>query len=723
MATNAMNGFSLPPEARTIIWRVFGEGESPLTGRSTYDLVQQMVEHYVPSTDANPVIEKIRSWFESHGNRHWLRHDVQEPVAELILEGIGADRSENTAWAIGSIDVELAAGMIASRWSKTEVDSFVDAALAALAKACERDRVLDASRSIRLGLDAANARILRDAAVCEGRVETFRSLLNQRLELVIQVLHPAVANLTELMLVLQPDRFRYFVERLDHPVVQARVARRMITEARPSNHRVTLDWIHAESCDALVALAIVYSLETVNKLDYDIRFADTADTDQHTWSTELRPPRDDLDRAADLLLAGLVDRLSLLDPLACVRWIGELLTAGPTVLHSRRGGEKPLRANQLESACTKLLATLVRGSWSSEMLAALRAGLSVHAQPTWTRHLAELAWAVRATVPERAADIAQTTLKEHRLHVDVELERNQLFLDWGRWDHREWIRGLGSSLALSDGELDVTTWVMERCRELPLTAWDADAEENHLSFLAADRVARHWFLVAFHAIEALAGVGNPIGPATVRFLAETLWGHCRFVGQYLHNHPESSVEAEHAARCAVEFGEPSDLWLVNQARNLAVGPRILWALIDQRALKNSREGESELYRDELIATELASITSERFGDGRRFGLETLRYCGYLWLSLGAIDEAEQTAIAMLESPQRLLDRGDKILALKLLALVAAKRTLARGVQDRFRSLYGELWSVYTPGHERVDRQQIDELLQGSVPTGQRALTS
>ena len=198
--------------------------------------------------------------------------------------------------------------------------------------------------------------------------------------------------------------------------------------------------------------------KTVNKLDYDIRFADTADTDQHTWSTELRPPRDDLDRAADLLLAGLVDRLSLLDPLACVRWIGELLTAGPAVLHSHRGGEKPLRANQLESACTKLLATLVRGSLSSEMLAALRAGLSVHAQPTWTRHLAELAWAVRATVPERAADIAQTTLKEHRLHVDVELERNQLFLDWGRWDHREWIRGLGSSLALSDGELDVTTW-------------------------------------------------------------------------------------------------------------------------------------------------------------------------------------------------------------------------------------------------------------------------
>ena len=80
-------------------------------------------------------------------------------------------------------------------------------------------------------------------------------------------------------------------------------------------------------------------------------------------------------------------------------------------------------------------------------------------------------------------------------------------------------------------------------------------------------------------------------------------------------------------------------------------------------------------------------------------------------------------IAMLESPRKLLDRqGGKILALKLLALVAAKRTLARGIQDPFGPVRRDM-SLYTPGHERVDRQQIDELLQGSVPTGQRALTS
>ena len=720
MATNGNSHFSLSAEAGNIIWRIFGEGASPLTGRPAYDLVQPIVKHYLSSDDSHRSVDRIRGWFECSGDRHWLRHDMQESVAELILDGIGADRSETAVWAIGSIDVELAVRIVGPRWATTEVDSFVEAALCAVAKACERDRVLDASRSTRLGLDAANAWIPQDTVVCEGRVETFRRLLNQSSELVVQVLHPAVANLTELIVLLQPERFRDVIERLDHPVVQARAARRMIAAAVRSNHRATLDWIRADSCDALVALAIMYSLNTANDLDYDLRFADTADLDRHSWRTELRPPRDDLDHAAAHLLAGLVDRFSLLDPPVCAGWIGELLTAGPVVLHSHRGGEKPLRVSQLEDACWKLLATLVCRSWSSEVVAALRTGLSVHARPTWTRHLAGFAWAVGEAVPERASAVARTVLREHSLHVAAELDRNHLFLDWNHWDHREWIRGLGTSLALSDGELDLIRWVTGRCRELPLSAWDGDDEENHLSFLTADRVARHWFLVGFCAIETRAEVGDPIDPAVVRSLAEILWAHCRFAGRYLQGHPESSVAAESAARCAVEFGEPSDLWLTNQARDPAVGPRILWALIDQRALRNSREDESRAGYDEMIATEFAAIATERFGAGTRFDLEALRYCGHLWLSLGVIGEAERAAIAMLEFPRRLLGRGDKILALKLLALVADKRTLPRRIQDRFRALYNELWSVYTPGHERVDRQQVEELLQRPVPTGHRS---
>ncbi len=636
-------------------------------------------------------------------------------AAERVLERVRGDRSEAAVWSFDSIEVELAARIISSRWSTTEVDSFVEAALDTLAHACEQDRVLDASRSTRLELDSARVKIPRDAVVCEGRVETFRRLLNDRLELVVQVLHPAVANLTDLIIVLRPDLFRRLIERLDHPVVQARAARRMVATVLPSNHRITLDWICADSCDALVAMAIVYSLATVNDLDHDLRFADSPDADQREWRTELRPRRDDLDGAAADLLAELVDRLSLLDPPASARWVGELLTAGPVVLHSHRDGGKPLRVKQLEAACTSLLANVVSKSWSSELLSALQEGLSAHGQPTWTRHLGELAWAAWETVPGRAVDIARTALNEHGRHVDEALERNQFYLEWGHWDHRAWILSLGASLALSDGELDVIEWIAKRCRELPLTAWDADAEENHHSLIAADRVAQHWFLLTFHAIEVMAQVGNRVAPPVVRSLAELLWAHCRFVGRYLHSHPESSVAAEYGACCVIEHGEPSDRWLLKRARDPAVGPRVLWKLLDQRAVKNSREGKSEPSQDELITTEVASIASERFGDGTRFGLETLKHCGYLWLSLGSIDEAERTAIAILEFPPKLLDRSDKILALKLLAFVAARRTLARGGQDYFQSVYAELWSVYTPGQERQDRRQVDHLLN-ELPT-------
>ena len=103
-------------------------------------------------------------------------------------------------------------------------------------------------------------------------------------------LHPAVGNLIELTVALRPDLLGHLVERLDHPVVQARAARCAVEAARLSNHRVTLDWIRAASCPAQVALAIVYSLETVNALDYDLRFSGREDVGGHTWATELRPP-------------------------------------------------------------------------------------------------------------------------------------------------------------------------------------------------------------------------------------------------------------------------------------------------------------------------------------------------------------------------------------------------------------------------------------------------
>ena len=712
MGANVMPCFSLSVEAKAVIWRIFGKGESPLTGRSTYELIEPIVRRRVSPIEQGPAIAEIRQWFESQAEQRWLKKDMHEPVAALILEGIGADRSKTAAWAVGSIDADLAATTIQFRWTPEEINSFVAAALATLEDICSRDEVLDATRCAGFaGPDSVNAKIPISAVRRKGRLETFRYLNNHGFELVHRGLHPGAGNLVELIVKLQPERFESLIERLDHPVIQARATRRMIAETLPLDHRKTLQWITEGSCDALVALAIENTLDTVNRLDMDLRSANRSDADEYMWSTELRTPGDDLDSAAAGLLTDLVEQLAALDPLACARWIGELLREAPYVLRPRGAGEKSRRIEQLEKRCTVLLARLVRQSWSKRLVAVLRAGLCLTPLPTWTRHMAEVAWEIRDVEPARAAEIARMALHEHERHIANQLERNHLFLDWTDWRHREWLHGLGVCLALSGEEINLPGWVLARCQALPLSVWDA--EENYEAFSTANRIAQHWFLVSLLAISPLKELGRMIDPAAVRALAETLWAHCRFSGKYLHSHPEASVVAEHAARFAVEFGEPSDAWLLEQARNSGVGPCATWALIDQRKLKRAREGGTDANYDEMIATEIVSIASDRFGDGSQFDLEALRFWGLLWLLLGGINGAEQTAMAILAFPMRMHDRAHKIVVLKLLALVASRRKLAPTIADYPALLHGQLWPGYTPSEEHTDRQQIGELFERS----------
>ena len=516
-------------------------------------------------------MREIQGWFESHGNRHWVRPEMKERVAAGILDGIGpAAHSETAVWAIGSIDAELAASMIRSKWSASEIDGFVHATFRTLKTACDRNKVLDASRSFGWDLDSANAGIPGDAFARETNVGTFQNLLNHGLRFVVSGLHPAVGNLIELTVALRPDLLGHLVERLDHPVVQARAARCAVEAARLSNHRVTLDWIRAASCPAQVALAIVYSLETVNALDYDLRSSGREDVGGHTWATELRPPCDDLDAAAASLLAGLADRLLQLKPGACARWIGELLGAAPRSLHSHGDG-KPLRAHQLETACTEALVRLVHQSWSIDLPEILISGLRADGRETSTRHLGDLAWALRESAPKRAVEIARAALRSHEARVKRVLEHNLPLLDWNYWDHREWIGSLGTCLAVADRTLDLREWVVDRCQQLPLSVWDADVQEDYQTFSTAERVARHWFLLAFHAIPRLEELGRKVDPAAVLSLTETFCDHCCYAQPYVISHPASSVAAEYAARCAVEYGDASERRLLDLARHPAAG--------------------------------------------------------------------------------------------------------------------------------------------------------
>ena len=710
MTTEAEQPPCLTEEAKAIVWQIFSEGASPLTRRSSYDAIEPVIRKRLSSKDAAASIAAMREWFDSYDGRRWLRADMQESVAVMILEGVGTPCEEAEVWAVGSIDAEVTIPLVRSVWSCEQIDALVEAALDALERLCNRDNVLDASRLERSR--SADVRISRQAIERDGRLETFRQLDSHGLELVLRVLHPAAGNLLALVVELRPQRFEALIERLDHPVMQARAAHHMVVAAVQVDHRTTVRWISHDSCDGLIALAIVHTLNTVNRLDHDLRLADRTDADRYPPSTHLRPPQDDLDAAAAGLLQGLVDQLALLDPPACVRWIGELLGGATFVLNRHHDHEIPRRVSQLEKACTDLCVRLFRESWSDNLLPELIAGLRHTPRISWTRHLAEIAWELRDSEPARAAEIARTALIEHERQIAAEMERDHVFLEWQDWHHREWLICLGIALAMSCQEVDLPNWVRSQCHALPLSVWDA--EENYSAFSSADRVVQHRFLVALHAIPILKELGRPADPAAVLAIAETLWAHCGFAGSYLHRGADAPMAAEYAARYAIEYGAPTDTWLLDRVRDPRLPVRSMWALIDQRNKKNSCVGLNAAADDEFVAEELARIASDRFGDGSEFNLEALQYWGSLWLLLGAVEEAEKTATAILAFPLRSHDRAYKILALKLLAMVAGSRRLSPALDEFTASVYRQLWPGYAPHEERSDRQQVDEMLEQSM---------
>ena len=377
---------SLNEEAKAIIWRIFAEGASPRTRRSAYEAIEPVARRHLSSNEAEPAIAAMRGWFESYEDRHWLKSDMRDAVASVILEGVGTAFGESEVWAIGSIDAEVATRAIRSFWSCGHIDSFVNGALDALEKLCRRGNVLDASRLDRTGsVDTGNT---RQAIARDGRLAFYQQLHSHHgLDLVLRALHPAAGNLLALVIELRPERFESLMERLDHPVVQARAAHHMVAATRHSDHRAPLQWIAHGSCDGSIASAIVHTLNTVNGLDSDIRLADRTDPGRYLPSAELRPDQDDLDAAVAGLLRGLVDRLAFLYPPACARWIGELLSGATYVLNRQQGHEIPPRVDQLEKACTEMCVRLFRETWSDNLLSELIA------DPASVRALAETLWA------------------------------------------------------------------------------------------------------------------------------------------------------------------------------------------------------------------------------------------------------------------------------------------------------------------------------------------
>lgn len=697
----------LSTEAKSIVWRIFGDGASPRKATTLHDIMEPIIRKRLSDpSEQDQVITEVRGWFEHHGKHRFLKREYREPAAELIIDGAQFDRSDTAIWAVGSIDPEISIALIQARWSLTEQDSFVDASMVVLEHACAQDIVLDAKRA-HIGVGNDHARIPRDALRQgdEGILQQYGNIRERGFELVHHALHPAMGHLIEIVVALRPDRFERLVYCMDHPVPRIRAAEAMAHHLRHTEHAKILSWINPSACEAQIALGILETLSTINDLEQDIERAREADPGPYPWSTELTGSAEELDTAATTLIQGLVDRLGILDSSSCARWIGELLAVASYHLnHIDRHRPIPRRVDQLEHACTDALSQLLAQGSFVDTLAALRKGSLSTPRGTESRHLAAVAWKLRAQSPQRAAELARMVLEEHDLHLAQETERNHVFLHWHDWHYRDWIQSIGIAVALSGD--DPREWVLFRCSALPLSIWDS--EERHMAFMTADRAAQQLFLVGFHAFGPLRELGRPVHPDSLRAFVEKLWDHLRFVQRRTGTAPVDAVVAEHSARIVAELAEPSDVWLLDSVRRRWMGPRALSAMVDQRALRSTRDAVKPYEQEFLV--QLAVEAMAHFGDGKQFGFEALWWWANLWLTLGATQPMEQTAFCLMAQYPWGEQRQHKIMVLKLLARVVATGIESKlDLQETITPLYRELWR-YVPDDERADKTSIDELL-------------
>ena len=699
-------------EYRAVAWRIFGAGHSPFAQRSTYESIEPVVNEWLPANERRPVIAEISRWFAS--DHKTVVPESEETVAAAIMEGVGkiicqghtGDDSHTAAWAVGWVDSDRAARIMGQSWTTEQIDSFVDVAMGELKGLVDREAIFDPDRSARYAGTDSQTTVTVDTAGLGGDLEAFQYLNGRGLPL-LDCVRDGATRLIRLVLAMRPDGFVAMIERLGHPVLQACAAHHAVYDGREAHYHRPLSWITRASCPAAIALAIVHALNSVYRLDEA-----GGHGDQLVIGIRRRSDAADAETQTGKLVTGLVERLGSLDPVDCARWIGELLSTTAYVLDGTNGDGIPHRVDELENACIALVARHVEKVGSDDVVNAFSAALRKNRQGTWTRHLTELAWNLRDTMPARSCEIARAALREYEGHVADHISSGQSMpLLWNSWEHREWMLGLGAALALAYEEIELPEWVKGKCSGLPLDVWDV--EEDFQGFCAAGSVAECWFLIALLAIGVRKELGCAVEPSEVLELTGLFWTHYHFINTHVHRVSEGEVVAEHAARYAVEFGQPSDTWLIDAIRHPGVSARALWALIDRRVRRDDSVPAAARQNNPISAVEICGIASDRFGDGSDYSVGDLVSWGRLWLLLGAVDEAEKTADALRATPGAALDQKEKLVVLRLLALVASRRSLTNDAAHYMQHLYRDLWpGSYTPADERDDRSLIDQQLSG-----------
>ena len=697
-----------------VAWRIFGGGESPTTKTSSYALIDPVIQKHVAPDKQAVVAATVRGWFVESGGYRWLRDEAQSEIATFILENIETPLTERAAWAVAAIDADVMQRAMKNRWTNSETVLFTHALYEALADVSRRDRIMDPSRIQGLTQqEAESASVPRQAIEKETALWTLHHLERHQAELVVFGLYPAVARLVDLAVALDDGNPRRAVERLEHPALQARAMFRMQRSLASNEDGGCLDWIARDSGDALIAAATFHVLHAAATAGMEGGREECTTGVTCAPVSEREEPGQKRDRDRKSLIEALVGRLAVLEARVCARWIGEILSYSVRALGGGMKRQKPTVLEELERACLSCLGELLVESASQGLVDEFKAGLRRRPDHLWTGYLARVAWLIRDRASQLASEIARDAVASYETQVEEAANGGAVVGDWFAWKDRDWLESLGSAVALSSADLCYVEWASDRCRKLPLSAWDA--EERYGEFIRAEPLAQQWFLLAFLAMAPSRELGRSVQPDAVRTLAEALWRHTWFASEHVHGEPEASVPVEFAARMAVQFGEADRAWILEHTAAGRVGPRALWALLDQRGIRHGPKQETSDHDERIFRSELRRCAWRRFETDGASDLSTLQHWGRLWLGLDAGEEAEKTAVAIMGFLDGIRDRGCAILVLRLLGVVVRSGGLNRELGDRVAPLYNDLWSTYgsTAPEEEDDRREIEKAFADS----------
>ena len=663
---------------------------APLKQSTCRDLVEPIIQKQLRKTgEADRAIAEIRSWFDPDGGPTQLRTDMSEPVAEIIIDGIrealsattGIENHDTAFWAMGSIRSDLSAPIMRASWSPEQIDRFAAYALDTLESLHEKGNIIDPKHIV--GPDIRGATAHPPEIGHDDPLRTFHVGPDTAYQ-AFRLMYLGIPSVVDLLLELKPEMLPELVDKIQNHLLQSFAASCLAGIRATSDYRQPLNWIADTSSTALIALAILHTLQIVHEREIASRTLPDSGADEIVDLVAVSDP-----------IADLVSSLAALRPARSTWWAFELLN------HTSFGpDQKRPTAEQVEQRCTQLLDDNVLNHWSNEVMNELEDGLRRARLEPRGKPLADIAWGMRDAQPERACQISGIILGEHERRMTMALEDILQFPYLaGRWNYQDWLTALGAAVVMYHNDLDPMDWAMEKCRALPLSAWDAD--EDGGAFRVADRVARTQMTVGLYAVQLLTDAGRVLDCGKLRTFAEKVWDHADFVRQYGDLLVEDSVTTEFAARVAAAFGEPDQAWVLQQANSPAIDPQTLWTLLDQM----KRQGHAGVH--DYTWKEIRKIASDRYINSVEANPQSAPHLANLWVLLDAPQEAVKTAQALLTYHPSHADRAHAIPLLKMLAFAESTGTLGNGLVETSRSLYDNLWGKHTPQDEIQAQQEID----------------